>query len=165
MFKGFLPRKTKEQKQRLLGLMSEQRTIVIYEAPHRIIKTLEALKDVFKNRRVAIAREITKIHEEFIYGTLEDVIKGFKTKKPRGEMVIVVEGSTSQATPSLWEKGVKPTLSDIELVDLLQSIIRENTREGLSKNTALRSAAEKLGLSRNEAYELLIKETKKERPE
>lgn len=162
VFEGFLPKKARERKQRLSELVSEERTLVFYEAPHRMIKTLKALKDTLGNRPVTIAREMTKVHEEFIRGTIEDAIQRFATESPRGEMVIVVEGANTEQQSAQDPRNavIKPVLSDGELADKLQSIIQQKMAEDLSKKQALKKAAEELGLSRNQAYELLIKETK-----
>lgn len=161
VFEGFLPKKSRERKQRLSELASEQRTLVIYEAPHRIVKTLKALKEALGNRRVTIAREMTKLHEEFIRGTLEEVTERFNTSAPRGEMVIVIEGahSKSGALQDLSDDISEPELSGRDLANKLQSNIQKKMSEGFTKNSALKKAATELGLSRNEAYELLIKET------
>lgn len=158
VFEGFLPKKSQERTKRLLELASDERTIVFYEAPHRIAKTLKALKDTLGNRRAVIAREMTKIHEEFIRGPLEELIQRFEEIKPKGEMVIVVEGAKADSNAPdgqgavLSEHDVTPE----ELKGKLESIIKENIAQGHTKNQALKIAAEKLGLSRNEAYDLLI---------
>ncbi|NLZ54852.1 MAG: 16S rRNA (cytidine(1402)-2'-O)-methyltransferase [Thermoanaerobacteraceae bacterium] len=161
VFEGFLPKKAQERTRRLLELISEQRTIVLYEAPHRIIKTLKALRDTLGNRQATIAREMTKIHEEFVRGTLEDLIQRFTEVSPKGEMVIVLEGadptlnSDNRQTATLAE----PKLSSEELKSKLKLIVEANISQGYTKNQALRKAALELGLSRNQAYELLINET------
>lgn len=158
-FEGFLPQKTKEKKQTLKELADEQRTLIFYEAPHRIIKTLKALKDALGNRQIVIAREMTKVHEEFIRGTIEEVIERFNVKSPRGEMVIVVEGAHSgQKSAKTSVDGISELeLSESHLADKLQLIMQNEMEEGLSKNQAMKRAAKQLGLSRNQAYELLIK--------
>ncbi|HHY70501.1 MAG TPA: 16S rRNA (cytidine(1402)-2'-O)-methyltransferase [Thermoanaerobacterales bacterium] len=157
IFEGFLPKKARERNERLSELTLEERTLVFYEAPHRIIKTLKAIKDTLGNRRVTIAREMTKVHEEFIRGTIEEIIERFNTEAPRGEMVIVVEG----AHPEQKSENVvaEHQLSRKELANVLQSILQQKITEGFTKKQALKKAAEELGLSRNEAYKLLIKQT------
>jgi 16S rRNA (cytidine1402-2'-O)-methyltransferase len=154
VFEGFLPKRAQDKAQRLSELVFEQRTLVFYEAPHRIIKTLKALKDTLGNRRVTIAREMTKVHEEFIRGTLEDIIQRFNEVSPKGEMVIVVEGAKQAAAIT------EPKLSQEDLKTKLQYIMEQNMAKGLSKNQSLKNAAKQLGLSRNEAYEILIKDIK-----
>ncbi len=92
IFEGFLPHK-KGRQTRLTVLAEEDRTIVLYESPHRIIKTLGHLIDFLgSDRQVCVSRELTKIHEENIRGTLNDVLNHFEQNKPKGEIVIIIEG-------------------------------------------------------------------------
>ncbi|MBR6179978.1 MAG: 16S rRNA (cytidine(1402)-2'-O)-methyltransferase [Prevotella sp.] len=91
-FEGFLPQK-KGRQTRLASLANEERTIVIYESPYRLLKTLQQLADVMGGERPAsVAREISKIHEECVRGTLDELVQHFTTTAPRGEIVIVVGG-------------------------------------------------------------------------
>lgn len=93
-FEGFLPHKKGRQK-RLNQLPEESRTMIFYESPHRLIKTLTQFKELFgSERKVAVARELTKIHEETIRGTLQEVIDYFSQKPIKGEIVIVVQGNS-----------------------------------------------------------------------
>jgi 16S rRNA (cytidine1402-2'-O)-methyltransferase len=92
-FEGFLPQK-KGRQTRLNALADEPRTIIFYESPHRIIKTLEQFKEVFgPERSVSVCREISKIHEESVRGTVEEVLEHFKKNEPKGEFVIVLGGA------------------------------------------------------------------------
>jgi len=91
-FEGFLPQK-KGRQSRIKALADEQRTMVFYESPYRVVKLLEQLAEVFGNeRRVSACREISKVHEESVRGTLAEVIAHFKEHEPRGEFVVVVAG-------------------------------------------------------------------------
>lgn len=91
-FEGFLPQK-KGRQTRLASLANEERTIVIYESPYRLLKTLQQLADVMGGERPAcVAREISKVHEECVRGTLDELVQHFTTTAPRGEIVIVVGG-------------------------------------------------------------------------
>ena len=91
-FEGFLPQK-KGRQSRLNALADEPRTIIFYESPHRIVKTLEQFREVFgPERPVSVCREISKIHEESVRGTVEEVLAHFKANEPRGEFVIVLRG-------------------------------------------------------------------------
>ncbi|MBR4644366.1 MAG: 16S rRNA (cytidine(1402)-2'-O)-methyltransferase [Bacteroidaceae bacterium] len=91
-FEGFLPQK-KGRQSRLNALADEPRTIIFYESPHRIVKTLEQFREVFgPERPVSVCREISKIHEESVRGTVEEVLAHFKANEPRGEFVIVLGG-------------------------------------------------------------------------
>lgn len=93
-FEGFLPPK-KGRNKRLLALQEENRTMVFYESPHRIGKALTQFAEVFgADRRAIVAREITKLHEEMLRGTLESLASHFETTPPKGEMVVVIEGKT-----------------------------------------------------------------------
>ncbi len=95
VFEGFLPRK-KGRKTRLIELSQESRTIIIFESPVRLRKTLTDLAVYFQDRRIVIAREVTKIFEEFIYGTIPQLIHQFENSVPKGEIVIILEGLTRE---------------------------------------------------------------------
>lgn len=96
-FEGFLPQK-KGRLTHLAGLMDEVRTMVFYESPYRILKTLKQFRDVFGgDRQVSVAREISKIHEEHVRGTLDEVIAHFEETEPKGEIVIVLAGKPKKA--------------------------------------------------------------------
>ncbi|MBR2242533.1 MAG: 16S rRNA (cytidine(1402)-2'-O)-methyltransferase, partial [Prevotella sp.] len=92
-FEGFLPQK-KGRKTRLENLRDEERTMVFYESPYRVVKTLKQFAEVFgEDRKVCCCREISKVHEECVRGTMTEVIAHFTEKEPKGEFVIVVEGA------------------------------------------------------------------------
>lgn len=93
VFEGFLPRK-KGRKTRMIELSQESRTIILFESPLRLLKTLTDLAVYFQDRRIVVAREVTKIFEEFIYGTISQLIRHFKNSAPKGEIVIILEGLT-----------------------------------------------------------------------
>jgi 16S rRNA (cytidine1402-2'-O)-methyltransferase len=104
-FEGFLPQK-KGRQNRLKALAEESRTIIFYESPHRVVKTLEQFKEVFgPERPVSVCREISKIHEESVRGTIEEVLDHFKKNEPRGEFVIVVKGNSLTPNPSPKGEG------------------------------------------------------------
>ncbi|RLE12337.1 16S rRNA (cytidine(1402)-2'-O)-methyltransferase, partial [Candidatus Aerophobetes bacterium] len=92
VFEGFLGRTKKERMKKLKELSKEKRTIIIYEAPHRISKVLSEIKEILGDRQIAVARELTKKFEEVIRGKISDVEMIFEKKKPRGELTIVIEG-------------------------------------------------------------------------
>ncbi|MCO5725789.1 16S rRNA (cytidine(1402)-2'-O)-methyltransferase [Robiginitalea marina] len=93
VFEGFLPPKKGRQK-RLASLAGEARTLVFYESPHRLLKTLEQFREVFgPEREVSVSRELTKLYEETVRGTLEQVLAHFQASPPRGELVVVVRGA------------------------------------------------------------------------
>jgi 16S rRNA (cytidine1402-2'-O)-methyltransferase len=99
VFEGFLPRKSGERKRRFETLKEEQRTIVFYESPHRILDSMEDLRAVLGDRPVALARELTKLHEEVRRGTASEVIEGIRSNPPRGEIVVVVQGAVRESRP------------------------------------------------------------------
>jgi len=100
IFEGFLPHK-KGRKKRIERLREEERTIVFYESPHRIIKTLDQLAEVLgKERQASVAREISKIHEEIVRGSLSELSAHFEVNAPKGEFVLVVQGLTKKKSQS-----------------------------------------------------------------
>jgi 16S rRNA (cytidine1402-2'-O)-methyltransferase len=99
-FIGFIPKK-RSARERTLKMLSElEHTIILYESPHRVIKTLKEIKEIFGDRRIAIARELTKMHEEIVRGTLSEVIDKLGTR-PRGEIVLIIEGKGKEDRNSL----------------------------------------------------------------
>lgn len=94
LFRGFLPRENKDRKPIIEDLKNRQETLIFYESPHRLIKTLEFLRENLGNRRIAICRELTKLHEEILRLTLEEAIDYYSENETRGEYVLVVEGKS-----------------------------------------------------------------------
>jgi 16S rRNA (cytidine1402-2'-O)-methyltransferase len=95
VFEGFLPLKPSKRKKRIEHFLNEERTIIIYESPHRIYKTLSVLYEILGNRPVTVCREMTKFHEEIKYGSLAEMLEWVKGKKIRGEITVVLSGSRS----------------------------------------------------------------------
>ena len=93
VFEGFLPKKPGKKAKKLKELKGEKGTIIIYESPYRLVKTLEDIKKILGDRRVAVCRELTKKFEEIVRGKAGEVLEKFREHKPRGEVVVVVEGS------------------------------------------------------------------------
>ncbi len=141
VFEGFLPRKGRERAERLAELGSETRTIVVYEAPHRLRRTLSELAAVCGgDRRVAVARELTKLYEEVVRATLADAGAHFDTVEPRGEFVLVIDGrSDDRRRPS-----------DDELVDAL----RRAVADGLSRRDAVAEVVRASGEPKRRVYDL-----------
>lgn len=92
VFEGYLPKKAGRRKNRILKLKDEERTVILFESPFRILSLLKEMNDIIEERRVSISREMTKMHEETIRGTIPDIIDHFNKDKPRGEFVVVIEG-------------------------------------------------------------------------
>ena len=145
VFEGFLPRPRSDRRERLADVSRETRTLVFYEAPHRLKETLSDLAQTFGDTRQAcVARELTKKFEEWIRGTLSEVAAHFDTTAPRGECVIIVaglaDGETAFAAPDA------PTPRDLA----------ENAlARGLTPKDAARDVATATGMSRNDAYALV----------
>ena len=93
IFEGFLPKKSSKRRKRLQEIVSDDRTSVIYESPYRILKTLAELKNIFGERKIVLAREMTKFYEEIIRGSIEEVVKSIGAKKIKGEITLVVQGA------------------------------------------------------------------------
>ena len=141
VFEGFLPRKGRERGRRLAEIATERRTVVVYESPNRIGATVEALAEVCgADRRATIARELTKLHEEFVRGTLAELAEWAATT-PRGEIVLVIEGA--------------PEPDDATDDEILVAL-RARLAEGLSGRDAADSVAAELGVGRRRAYQLTL---------
>ncbi|MBE7006333.1 MAG: 16S rRNA (cytidine(1402)-2'-O)-methyltransferase [Ruminococcaceae bacterium] len=147
-FEGFLPMQKKERAVRLAELKSETRTMIFYEAPHRLGQTLEALAAAFGGgRRISLCRELTKLYEEYTRTTLAGALELLQTAPPRGEYVLVVEG----AQPVQNAPDIQAAVRQV------QSLMRD----GLSRKAAAKHVAEQTGIKKNELYEasLAINET------
>ena len=138
MFVGFIKGNESEKRKECLEISKIKQTMIFYEAPHRIKKTLEMFLEVFGNRHVCLAREITKKHEEFIRGTLSEVIEICDELK--GEMVIVMEGASDQV------------LTEDLPFSVINEKIQNYIREGFSTKEAIKKVAKDHGLSKNELY-------------
>jgi 16S rRNA (cytidine1402-2'-O)-methyltransferase len=143
VFEGFLPTTGKEGRARLESLRQEERTIILYEAPHRLLSTLDILREVLGGeRRLAIGRELTKIHEQIWRGTIQECLDYFQTHSPKGEFTIVIAGKT--ITPHQWND----TDLQRELINLLQ--------QGMSKSSASKYLAEVTQVPRRHIYQLSL---------
>ena len=139
-FEGFLPMNRKNRRARLESLRTEERTMIFYEAPHKLTATLADLAETFgPDRRISLCRELTKLHEEVFRTTLAGAAERYQNEAPRGEFVLVVEGAPVSAE---GEHTLDDGLARVE----------ELMGEGLSRKDAVKQAAKELGLSRNELY-------------
>ena len=138
-FEGFLSTSNKSRREHLDSLRQEHRTMVIYEAPHKLTETLRDLLETLGDRDVALCRELTKLHEEIIRTTLSRALERFSAERPRGEFVLVIRGAPEEKGPRL------PLDAAMELVEAYR-------REGLSLKDAARRAAAETGQSRNDLY-------------
>ncbi len=148
-FEGFLSTANKSRREHLASLKNEHRTMVIYEAPHKLAETLADLLEALGDRDVALCRELTKLHEEVVRTTLSQAAERYAAERPRGEFVLVIRGAPE-------EKGPRQTLEEaMELVAQLRD-------EGLSLKDAAKQAAAATGQSRNDLYHAaLIREKEK----
>ena len=137
-FFGFLPLNKKLRKEKLTELKSETKTSIIYEAPHKLKNTLQDLEQFIENRKIVLARELTKIHEEFIRGTVGEIIN--KSDELRGEMIIVVEGAKKQDEQN--------NLNNISLEEHYKYY--ENL--GFDKKEIIKKVSKDRGVSKNEIY-------------
>ena len=147
-FEAFLPADKKERKIILEELKNETRTIIIYEAPHRLVRTLEELREALGNRRMTLCRELTKKHETAFHTTIETLITFYTTEKPLGECVLVVEGKSHQEMKeeqqASWEK--------ITIEDHMK-IYEE---KGYSRKEAMKLVANDRGVTKRDIYQYLI---------
>ena len=142
-FEGFLPVKGKARTERLSQLATEPRSMVLYESPHRLLKTLADLQThLGGERQVTVARELTKRYEEFWRGTVDKAIEYFTLNEPRGEFTIAIAGHTDQPQ----------TISEADLRQQLAALISQ----GLSPSKASRQLAQETGLSKREIYQLSL---------
>jgi len=142
VFEGFLPRSGGDRTRLIDEVAAEMRTVVLYEAPHRLEKTLVDLETACgAMRRVVLARELTKLHEEMWRGTLHDAVKYAQTTEPRGEYVLILEGAKPPAPPT---------------DDEINEALRDELRNGSSKKDAAAKVAAKYGIQKRHVYELAL---------
>ena len=139
-FEGFLSTNKLSRREHLNSLVNEKRTMIFYEAPHKLLRTLADLLETLGDRELALCRELTKLHEEVIHTTLAQAPARFRENPPRGEFVLVVSGAPEPTGPGMTEEAA------LELV-------RRKMRAGLSRKDACKAAAEASGLPRRTLYE------------
>ncbi len=144
-FGGFLPSKKGERRKRLDEIKELNATVVFYETPHRIAKSLADCLDILGNRKACVARELTKLHEEIICENLQDLSKRFADQKTKGEIVLVID--RKQVESGEWR--VESGKSVIKRVKELED-------EGIDHKKSLKIAAKEFGLSKSEAYKILL---------
>lgn len=146
-FEGFLPTRKKERRAALERLKTELRTWILYEAPHRLLATLEELKDALGERPMAAARELTKLYEEVVRGTPVSLIAHFEQHAPRGEFVLVVEGARVAAVEAPAAEATAESLA--EAVAALEAT-------GMDRKAAMKEVATRCGLSKRDVYQALL---------
>jgi 16S rRNA (cytidine1402-2'-O)-methyltransferase len=150
VFAGFLPSRPTERRKALRALAVEPRTLALYEAPHRLLDTLEDALEILGNRPAVIAREVTKLYEEFVRGHLEDLVAAARKKPPRGEITLLIGPHDGHAKHTDGEAALP---SKVPLARHVEEIMRER---GIDRKAALKLAARERGLTRREAYKQLL---------
>lgn len=151
LYLGYLPRKTNERRQRLIQIADYPYTLIFLEGPHRLLACLNDMADILGDRKIAIARELTKIHEEIIRGTINSTTAHFKAHEPRGEFTLVLEGKAHQ--PSLWTEQA------------LIAWIEEQLVQGKSASQMAVAATRISGWQRREIYSIINRYRNVERTE
>lgn len=148
-FEAFLPSDKRERREVLEEMEREARTMIVYEAPHRLIRTLRALSESLGNRRISICRELTKKHETVFLTTIEEAVLYYEAHEPRGECVIVIEGKSREEVQDTqragWEKMSVGQHMEFYL------------GEGMEKKEAMKRVAKDRGVSKREIYQELLK--------
>lgn len=147
-FEGFLPPKANDRKRRLEAVAHDDRTLVFYEAPHKLCDTLSDMMQIFgENRKISLSRELTKLNEETLRMSLGEAVRYYKDTQPRGEYVLVLEGGdgiTDDGGAS-ERRGLTPAL-----------LVAYYEGEGLSHKDAIKAAAKERGMTKSEFYKLLL---------
>ena len=144
-FEGFLSVNRRSRREHLEELTDERRTMVFYEAPHKLPGTLRDLLEALGDRRVALVRELTKVHEEVVRTTLSEAAARYGLETPRGEFVLVVEGTTPKEPPAVTPQEALARA-------------RAYMQQGQSASEAARLAAAETGLKKGEIYKLLVRQ-------
>ena len=142
IYLGFLPRRRSARKRTLEALVLEQRTLVAFESPHRLLRSLADIRNVLGDRRIVVAREVTKLHEEYLRGKISEIIAHFQQHHPRGECTLVIAGA-EKATGCWDEEAVKTAL-------------KRFLGGGVSRKVAIRRIAAESGWPKREVYRLSI---------
>lgn len=145
VFYGFLSINKKLRKEKLEQIKKENKTIILYEAPHKLKNTLEDLEEILEDRKIIIARELTKIHEEFIKGTAKEILE--KYTEPKGEHIVLIE-----ANPIKQEDEEKLKINNLTI----EEHYKYYEEQGFSKNEIIKKIAKDKGVTKNEIYKLFI---------
>ena len=149
-FEGFLPAEKKEKKQILEELSGESRTMILYEAPHHLVRTLEELYEALGERRITLCRELTKKFETVMPTTLEGALEYYKSQEPRGEYVLVIEGKSR-------EEKRQEEISSWESLSIEEHMARYEG-QGMDGKSAMKQVARDRGVSKREMYAYLHRE-------
>lgn len=144
VFRGFLSKDNKEKKQTLEEIKGYKDTIILYEAPHRLLQTLTSLREYLGNREMAACRELTKLYEEICRGSIEECIEHFVENRPRGEFVLVISGKSDEEI----KREEQSTWENLSIIEHLEVVIAE----GNSKKDAVKLVAKARELPKQEVY-------------
>lgn len=147
-FEAFLPSDKKERKSVLEALKRETRTIVLYEAPHRLLKTLKELEDVLGDRLISVCRELTKKHETIFRTTLKEALQYYEANEPRGECVLVIEGKSMQKL----QEEIRRKWEEMSIPEHMEYY----TEQGVEKKEAMKKVAKDRGISKRDVYQALL---------
>ncbi len=147
IFEGFLPSQKKEKTQVLERLKNETRTVILYEAPHRLIKTLEELREVVGNRGITVTKELTKKHETVFKTTLDEAIAFYNEEEPRGEYVLILAGKDEQEL----KEEIQQEWTSMSIEDHMQFY----TDKGMDEKSAMKQVAKDRGVSKRDIYAYL----------
>lgn len=152
-FEAFLPYDKKERGEILKELREETRTIIIYEAPHKLKKTLKDLYDTLGDRKISLCRELTKKHETNFRTTISEAMTYYEKEEPRGEFVLVIEGADRK---ELIKESKKP------LLDMsIDEHVKYYTNQGMDRKSAMKAAAKDRGIGKRDIYQLLLEKDEK----
>ncbi len=149
IFRGFLPRENKDRKPIIDDLINRSETLIFYEAPHRLLNTLEFLYEKIGNRKISMCRELTKLYEEIIRLDLEEAIEYYKNNTPRGEYVLVIEGKSKEAI----DKEERAKWDSLTIEEHIQKFMNE----GLNKKDAMKKVAKDRNMPKSEVYKHSLK--------
>lgn len=149
IFRGFLPRENKERKPIIDDLINRSETLIFYEAPHRLLSTLEFLYENIGNRKISMCRELTKLYEEIIRLTLEQAIEYYKQNSPRGEYVLVIEGKSKEAI----DKDERAKWDSLTIEEHIQKYMDD----GINKKDAMKVVAKDRNMPKSEIYKHSLK--------
>lgn len=147
-FIGFLPRENKEREKLLQSLWNEEGTIMMYESPHRVVKTLESLGEVWGDREVVLARELTKRYEELVRGTISECLMHLQEYPPLGEYCIVIDGAKGEEVKERRDAWWKP-------LSIEAHVSHYEEQEGIPRKEAMKKAAADRGVSKRDIYKVL----------
>ncbi len=150
VFEGFLPTDKKEQKEALERLRLETRTIIIYEAPHRLVKTLELLNEELGNRKISICRELTKKHEQVYAADLLEALEYYRNHEPRGECVLILSGADN--------KQIKLDRQRDWLTMDIHDHMTLYEKQGIERKEAMKLVARDRGVTKRQVYQQLLQE-------